>query len=357
MLQVGIWSEAKTGQMKTSIRFCKYIKSDLRYGGFGDMIQVSSILPHLSNQGYHITVFTTPRGHEILETDPHIDEFILQDTDQVPNEELVPYWDCWSKKYDKWINLSESVEGTFLALPGRTFYMWPTNARHKLLNVNYLEFTHILAGVPSVFQPKFYPTDKEIKKACTRYAKYKRNASKIILWVLDGSSVHKHWPWMDNAFARILTQYPDAKIVTVGNELSSLLEAGWENEPRIITKSGKWGIRDTLSFALECDMVIGPETGVMNAVAMADMPKIMFLSHSSPENISKHWVNCHALTPESCRCWPCHKMIYGWEYCSRKSETLKFNDNELIIDGAECQMNISLAQFWEAFNIAYKEKV
>jgi ADP-heptose:LPS heptosyltransferase len=322
----------------------------VRYGGFGDMIQTSSILPHLRNQGYHITVFTTPNGHDILKTDPHIDEFIIQDTDQVPNDELVPYWDCWSKKYDKWINLSESVEGTFLALPGRTFYMWPQHARHELLNVNYLEFTHILASVPNTFQPKFYRTAKERKWAGKQI---KKIDGKVILWVLDGSSVHKHWPWMDNAFARILLQYPDTKIVTVGNELSSLLEVGWENEPRVITKSGKWSIRQTLSFALECDMVIGPETGAMNAVSMSDMPKILFLSHSSPDNISKHWVNCHVLTPENCRCWPCHKMIYGWEYCSRKSETVKFNDKELIVDGAECQMKIPLAQFWEAF----KEKI
>jgi hypothetical protein len=160
---------------------------------------------------------------------------------------------------------------------------------------------------------------------------------------------------MDNAFARILLQYPDAKIVTVGNEFSSLLEAGWENEPRIITKSGKWRIRDTLSFALECDMVIGPETGVMNAVSMADLPKILFLSHSSPENLSKHWVNCHALTPENCPCHPCHKMIYGWEYCSRKSEPVKFGDKELIIEGAECQIKISLEQFWGAFNKLIRE--
>jgi ADP-heptose:LPS heptosyltransferase len=161
---------------------------------------------------------------------------------------------------------------------------------------------------------------------------------------------------MDSAFARIMLQYPDAKIVTVGNELSSLLEVGWENESRVITKSGQWGIRETLAFALVCDMVIGPETGVMNAVAMEDMPKIVFLSHSSPENISKHWVNCHALTPEGCACWPCHKMIYGFENCSRASESVEFSDKELIIDGAECQMKISLAQFWDVFNIAYQNK-
>jgi ADP-heptose:LPS heptosyltransferase len=323
----------------------------VRYGGFGDMIQTASILPHLRNQGYHVTVFTIPRGHEILKTDPHIDEFIIQDTDQVPNDELVPYWACWKKKYDKWINLSESVEGTFLALPGRTFYMWPQRARHRLLNVNYLEFTHILASVPNVFQPKFYPTGKE-----KRWVEKQRNkiGGRVILWVLDGSSVHKHWPWMDNAFARILTNDPEISIVTVGNELSSLLEGGWENEPRVITRSGKWSIRETLAFSLECDMVIGPETGVMNAVSMCDMPKILFLSHSSAENISKHWVNCSPLMADT-GCRECHKMIYGWDNCSRKSLEVEFNDKKLIIEGAECQVNITLEQFWRAFKANIKD--
>jgi ADP-heptose:LPS heptosyltransferase len=322
----------------------------VRYGAFGDMIQMSSILPHLKNQGYHVTVFSTPTGQEILKSDPHIDEFVIQDTDQVPNDELVPYWECWEKKYDKWINLSESVEGTFLALPGRTFYMWPQRARHDLLNVNYLEFTHILAGVPNTFGPKFYPTGKE-----KRWAEKQRRKidGRVILWALDGSSVHKHWPWTDNAFARILTSYPDIKIVTVGNELSSLLEVGWENEPRVITKSGKWSIRNTLSLALKCDMVIGPETGVMNAVSMTDIPKILFLSHSSAENISKHWVNCSPLAADH-GCRTCHKMIYGWDNCSRKSLEVEFNDKKLI-EGAECQVNITLEQFWRAFKANIKE--
>ena len=318
----------------------------IRYGGFGDMIQLSSVLPGLKAQGYHITVFTTPRGHDILRTDPHVDKFIIQDTDQVPNEELPAYWKCWKQKFDKWINLSESVEGTFLALPGRTAYIWNKDGRNRALNVNYLEFTHILAGVPIDFRPKFYPSGKEKEWVLKRRKKIGGN---VILWVLDGSSVHKHWPWMDNAFARILLEYPDVKIVTVGNEFSSMLEIGWENEPRVITKSGKWSIRETLAFAQQCDMVIGPETGVMNAVAMSDMPKILFLSHSSPENISKHWKNCRALSPDNCPCWPCHKMIYGWENCHRRDETIRIGDQEAQISGALCQVKIGLDIFWKAF--------
>jgi len=317
----------------------------VRYGGWGDMIQTSSVLPLLRNAGYHITVNTNPRGYDVLRHDPNIDEFFVQDTDQVPNEELVPYWTSLSKKFDKFINFSESVEGTFLALPGRTFYYWNHQARHSLLNRNYLEFMHELAGVPYIPRPKFYPSSKEIEKAGKRIRKI---GGKVIMWVLDGSSVHKHWPLMDNAFARILTS-SDYKIVTVGNELSKMLESGWENEPRIIKKAGEWSIRDTLTFAMMCDMVIGPETGVMNAVSFEPIPKIVFLSHSSVENLSRDWLNCISLEPENCQCYPCHKMIYEWKDCKRAAFTYYFNDRALEIEGSMCQTNITLDKFWSAF--------
>lgn len=64
----------------------------VRYGGFGDMIQASNCLPGLKKQGFRVSVMTTPAGRDILKFDPHIDEFILQDKDQVPNHLLGPYW-------------------------------------------------------------------------------------------------------------------------------------------------------------------------------------------------------------------------------------------------------------------------
>ena len=83
----------------------------VRYGGFGDMLQASSIIPGLKDQGYHVTVFTTPRGFDIVKNDPNIDRFHLQDQDQVPNEELTAFWEVHTKKYDKFIQLSENGRG------------------------------------------------------------------------------------------------------------------------------------------------------------------------------------------------------------------------------------------------------
>lgn len=316
-----------------------------RFGAFGDLIQASSIFPGLKAQGYHITLHTTPTGAEIVKHDPHIDKIELQDNNQVPNEQLTPYWDHLRKRYDKFINLSESVEGTLLAIPGRVNHSWTPEVRHKYMNVNYLEFTHDLAGVPFKAAQKFYPTEEE--KSWARKEKGKHG--KIILWSLSGSAIHKAWPHLDTILARIMVA-TDYKVVLVGDQMCQLLEQGWENEPRILKRSGVWTIRQSLSFAQVADLVIGPETGVLNAVGLEDVPKIITLSHSSEENLTKHWKNVTALKqPVSdlpCSKFACHMMHYNFDHCYRDEETGQ----------AKCQVNITADQMWDAITKVIEER-
>lgn len=305
----------------------------VRYGAFGDLIQCSSILPGLKKQGYHITLYTVPSGWEVVKHDPNIDKVVLQDKDQIPNEKLHDFWLWLAKKYDKLINLSESVEGTFLALPGRANHRWPHEIRHKRLNENYLEFTHELAGVPYEPAQKFYATIEE--KAWARKEKDKHG--KAIVWSLAGSGVHKTWPGLDTILARVMLEYPDAKVILTGDELCQILETGWENEPRVIKKSGVWSIRETLAFAQYADLVIGPETGVLNAVAFENVPKVVFLSHSSHENLTRDWKNVHPMIPQDTACYPCHQMHYGFEFCNQ----------DKVTGCAKCQVDISPDAVWE----------
>jgi|WetSurMetagenome_2_1015567.scaffolds.fasta_scaffold35271_3 ADP-heptose:LPS heptosyltransferase/predicted SAM-dependent methyltransferase len=308
----------------------------VRYGGFGDMIQMASILPKLKNQGYHVTVYTTPSGQDILNGNPYIDAWFIQDRDQVPNHLLGPFWDCQKAKYDKWVNLSESVEGTWLAMSGRMNHNWPSGLRKKLLDYNYLEFAHQLAEVaycPTI--DTFFPSQEEIQWAWDQREKMQPN---VVLWALAGSSVHKAWPYLDQMIARIMLTYPDTSVVLCGDDLCKALEYGWENEPRVVKASGEWTIRQTLTFAQVSDLVIGPETGILNSVAYHDIPKIITLSHSSVNNLTRDWVKCTSLTPDFCRCYPCHMMHHSFEFCSRDEET----------GVAECQAKIGAETMWSA---------
>lgn len=320
----------------------------IRYGAWGDVIQTSSILPGLKEQGYHITLFTVPRALEAIKHEPLIDRFVIQDTDQVPNAWLGDYWDYLRPRYDKFINLSESVEGSLLAMPERVQANWTTEARHMVMNLNYLEFTHKLAGVPYK-KPlsRFSITDEEKKWV----AREKRvfNANPLIMWVLKGSALHKIWSGgedvnnkatgFDSIIARIMVQWPHAKVIMVGDESAKeIIEAPWVNESRVLRRSGVWSIRETMAMAYHCDMVIGPETGVMSAVAMEPMKKVVFLSHSTEENLTRDWVNTQAMVPVNTPCYPCHKLVYRWEQCNQDGES----------GIAKCQASITPMAVWDA---------
>jgi ADP-heptose:LPS heptosyltransferase/predicted SAM-dependent methyltransferase len=318
----------------------------VRYGAWGDSLQSCSVFPGLKEQGYHITLYSTPRSFEVIKHDPNIDEVILQDTDQVPNPALGAFWESEAKKYDKFINLSETVEGTWLTLDDRMQSRWPQSVREKHLNYNYVQFQHEMAEVPYTKpKTKFYATKAEQDWAIEQRIEMK--AKPLILWVLNGSSVHKVWPHIDQIFARMMITYPECKIVTIGNEKSLVLDKPWENEARVIRKAGKWSIRETLAFAQVCDIVIGPETGVLSGMSMEDMPKIVFLSHSSHENLTRDWKNTYALFSTKTKCAPCHKMVYSWDQCWRNEDKDKYWEGT-----AQCQVDLPPEACWLAIGKA-----
>src|SRR3990167_4696736 len=309
----------------------------IRYGAFGDMVQASSIFPALKAQGFHVTLYCSPYGREVVKHDPHIDRFIIQGVDEVPPQFLLEFWDYTKKKYDRFVSLSESVEGTMLAIPNRVNYDWPQEIKAKYMNRNYLEWTHELAGVPPPYNPKFYSTLEE-KAWARRMAQ--RWGRRNILWSLSGSSGHKTWPHLDMVVAQIMIEMPDTHVVLVGDELCGILERGWEKEPRVHCMPGKWTIRESMSFAEASDLIIGAETGLLNAAGHMDVPKIVTLSHSSPEMLTKHWKNAIALEqPKGVGCpkSPCRMMHFDWSHCMKHESGT-----------AECQWQIGPEAMWDA---------
>ena len=312
----------------------------VRYGAVGDMIQTSSVMARLRDMGYHTTLMChSGNSYDVAKHDPNVDEFIVQDKDQVPQEWLGPYWTHWMGKFDKFVNLSGSVESTWLAIEHRYQFYWPQHIRHHYLNENYLEFMHRLAGVSLTYSPKFYTTSKEKDWAAKTK---KKMGGKVLLWALAGSSCHKWWPHMDALIAKIMLDYPDWKVLLVGDEASQILETGWENEPRVIKKCGRWEYRQSLTFATRAaDIVIGPETGILNAVSFLSVPKLVFLSHSSVNNLTRDWVSTTALEREGCQCFPCHILhTNGFTWCNQDEAT----------GAADCQVKISPAYAWSALN-------
>ena len=49
------------------------------------------------------------------------------------------------------------------------------------------------------------------------------------------------------------------------------------------------------------------------AFCAAQLPRLQ--TDSSPENLTKHWVNTTAIEPRNTPCYPCHKLHYGRGDC------------------------------------------
>lgn len=301
----------------------------VRYGAIGDAVIASSVFPQLKAQGYHVSVNCTPQTQHVLQHDPHIDEWVLQDVGYVPNDQLGPYWQALSQRYDLFINLSESLEGALLALPGRREDMMPDAVRRKTMGTkNYLEYTHDLSGVPHVFAPRFYPTEAELDAA----RKFRATMDgPVIYWAINGSSPHKIYAYPQVVIKWIM-EHTTAHVVFCGDKHQSLpiqegifdrLRHDGTPADRVHGLCGQQTIRESLTFGLVADMVIGPETGLLNAMSMEDVWKIVYLSHSSHENLTKHWRRTLVLQPDAQRapCYPCHRLHFDWSRCHQDDAT------------------------------------
>lgn len=307
----------------------------VRYGAFGDMIMVSSVLPQLKKQGFRVCVNTEPRGMDILRHDPNVDEFLLQEKDQVNARDLRVYWDHISQMFDRWANLTGSVEGSCLAqgprvqkldgidriFPASDDYKLSHEERHEKFNMNYLEHTHDMAGVPFIHAPKFYSTLSEKREARIKIDRMlNRGVDQVYVWVLSGSSTHKLYPFMDDAIKLVFMKQPRTGFIFVGGEVDKFLGAPWRDEVRISNMAGKLSIRQTMALAQVSHGVIGPETGVLNAVSAEEVKKVVFLSHSSHDNLTKHWTNTHVIYSNA-HCYPCHQLHLSIDECTQDPVT------------------------------------
>jgi ADP-heptose:LPS heptosyltransferase len=283
----------------------------VRYGAFGDAIMVTPLLRVLKEEGYHVTVNCSWQVIEVLKHNPFVDKIIEHKKDSIPANQLDEYWDEMSKDYDKFINLSESIEGALLKVEGRKEFNWDGAKRHAECNVNYYDQTLKLGGYENITgkNGELYFSKLEEKIGRDYRKKYKKKF--LILWSLSGSSYHKTYPFAEYVARGFLKNHPDAMIMTVGDNLCTLLE--WSDE-QTKSYSGKWPIRKSMIMTKYADLVVGSETGILNASGCFDTPKIVMLSHSSHENLSKYWKNTHPVNAEV-ECYPCHQLHYSLESC------------------------------------------
>lgn len=298
---------------------------------------VTPVLRLLKEQGYHVTLNCRKATAGIFDNNPHIDEFIYHDEGMPNGDVLKRFWDGLASKCDRFINLSGSIEEGLLPAEGKHVpYNWSHELRHAKFNVNYYDRTLELSGFPETkgLNGEMYFSKDEIEWGKQLRHQYRNKF--WVLWSLSGSSFHKTYPWADQVAKAFLNNHNDAMTMTVGDDLCRLLE--WDH-PQNKKRAGMWA-NDFRKSAISCkfaDLVVSTETGVANVAGCFNTPKIIMLSHSSVENLTKYWVNCKSLTPTNASCYPCHKLHYTLNSClldtlAKIPEHLRSEENKLTGD-------------------------
>lgn len=287
----------------------------VRVGGHGDALWASSVCWHLKHQGYHVTLYASKHGAEVLRHDPNIDEvFGLPDNALSQTEFLA--WRCHQAQYfDKWVDLLGSVENRMLFHETSNEFFQSKATRDRLAAGNYLQAVHDYADVPHEWHQKYYPTADE-----TAWAQKMRAMLDGPVVVINpcGSGPVKYWPHSQRLmellaeqgiYSLVLGDLHDDKVVGV--------------EPYGIVVGMEWPVRAALSYTLLADAVVATESMIANAVAFEPMLKVITLSHSSHENLTRDWVNCAAVEPVNLACYPCHRIHPpSYHFCGRDQVTM-----------------------------------
>lgn len=323
----------------------------IRYGALGDALWATPALRELKKQGWRIIYNCTDYSAQVLRENPNIGQFLIQVKDAIPNEQLGDYWDDLGKEFKKVINFSGSVEGSLLKLEGTDEYKWSHNKRHKECNINYMDKTMEVAGFPQIKGqlPELYFSEIEEQQVQLLRAALKDKF--LVVWSLDGSSFHKGYPWTPFVTGEMAKNHKDVKVITVGDYRCQMIEP---RNPAIIPKAGVLTIRQAMLLTKYADLVIGPETGILNAASCYDTPKIVFLSHSSIENLTKYWKNCTSLKPNNCRCQPCHRLIFS-NSCPKEIIKTPYQGRTIDVPVVRCAHNISAEVVYKAFLGYYKK--
>jgi len=283
-----------------------------RYGAIGDMIILSPLIRTLHEDGYEVTLNVTPYCADVLKHNPYVSNIIIQERDVIPNQDLAMYWNEWIPEYDKYINLSESIEGSLLKVEGRRDFYTHKSWRNELCgDTNYIDNTMRLGGYPdrTGLRGELYFSATEQKQAKYFRSKFANNF--VVMWAVKGSSYHKIYPLLEPFLDQWLSTHPDALVCLVGGKGEEPLQF---SHPQVIPMVGQLALRDVFALTQYVDCVAGPETSILNAAGCFATPKLVMLSHSSHTNLCKYWENDYCLQA-NVGCSPCNQLHYSMESC------------------------------------------
>lgn len=298
-----------------------------RFGGIGDNLIASAVLPGLRAKYGRVEVITQHPQHVVFENNPYVDKLAAYKPGDIPGGSSAE-WQGWfarrAKEYDFFANLSHTCETLRALTAAQTQFYYSAEFRRKMCGQSYIETVADVCGVPyDTLSPGFYPTDAEhedVLRSKTKFA-----GRRAIGWVLSGTRIDKIYPYAPSTVARLIREVgpvimlggpPPMKDLAMANAIADYVYSVNGSKDGLLTALSPslanevWPMRRLLTLAQHCDVIVTPDTGPAWAVAMLDTPKIVLLSHASTENITKYWRNTVTLHADPARvpCWPCHQL-------------------------------------------------
>jgi FkbM family methyltransferase len=344
----------------------------VRLGGVGDNLVASSVLPYLKEKYGHVEVIACDPQHVVFENNPNVDKLSVKQPGVPPwgdGKSWQAYWADRASEFAFFAHLSHTIEGFRAMNEGQTGYWWPSAARRKFCGQSYIEAVADICGVPyDRLTPGFFPTEAELADA---ERTKRRIGDRYVAWVISGTRLDKIWPPSGVAIARIIKEL-SLPVVMFGMPGKDL-EIAREIERSVGAQNGStkdlhlalstsldapnWPLRRCLTQAQLADLVVSPDTGPAWAVASCDIPKVIMVSHASPENITKHWINTVTLHANAQRvpCWPCHQLHDTKEACEAEQRRCGMSPPKDSL-GAACISDISVDRVIEEVRKALQPK-
>lgn len=295
-----------------------------RYGGFGDVLHCTH-LPKLIKEHYevdHITFETNYQGYQILQNNPFIDELVYNDAAKLTDNRLRKNWDYCEENYDLFFNLIYTIELAVCCNENDSKYYRDSEYRRKNFGKDtYYDVMTKACNLPDKYlgtrgQLYYCHDDHQSARQWVSDTKAKRNADKLILINLSGTSLHKKFVQARSICDKILATYPNAVLILTGDEHCK--DDVFEHE-RVINWVTKKNFRTVALMTKYLDLTISVETGLPLVAHSWDAPCLQLLTAASYENHILGAKNAYWLQSPS-PCSPCHKNPREYWGCPTQNQ-------------------------------------
>lgn len=277
--------------------------------GIGDLLFTTPIPRLLAGEGFDVDVGVWPHNQAVYAFNPHVKNLVFY-----PEPEKYLEWkEELEKTYERIVFLGDTLEVKYLHRTDGLFGTIPPleERRTKAVGQNYINETVRTAGFDvkpdQFFVPELYESPEETKILDRYRQELTVDGRKIVFWNLNGSTKNKCIVQGFHYMKAVLAQVPDSLHFIVDGFESEM--ANMPDDSRV--KHSSWDLRTSLLLTQLADVVIGPESALVNAAGAYDTPKVIFYSHSTPENLGIGYKNHYPICP-SCDCHPCYLLTLNW---------------------------------------------